>query len=159
MRIIVFSDSHGRVGPIEKIYKCHTGADYYIHLGDGYTDMCAMRSRYPEIKLLSVKGNTDFTSSDNDSAILELLNTRIFYTHGHLFSAKAGLEKLQIYAKSVGAKIVLFGHTHKQFYDFKDGVHYLNPGNAAEQGYCQFAIIDITETSIACTLSKIDSRF
>jgi len=158
MKIIVFSDSHGRINALDKIYQCHSDAGYYVHLGDGYSDVCTMRSRYPDIKLSSVKGNTDFTSPENYSKILKIYGKNILCTHGHLVSVKLGLEQLRTYAKSVDANIVLFGHTHKPCYDFNEGIHYLNPGSAAESGYYQFGIIDITEQSVACTLSKIDSR-
>lgn len=156
MRIIVFTDSHGWPASLERIYQKQPNADRYLHLGDGMQDVRYMRDNYPEMNLLSVKGNIDFISGDPENAVLTAFGKKVFYTHGHTFSVKQGLDKLAAYAKGIHADIVLFGHTHTQFYDFVDGIHYLNPGNASGYRKYRFGIVDITEAGVVCVNAEVD---
>jgi phosphoesterase, MJ0936 family len=156
MRIIVFSDSHGNTKALEAIYHKHPAADRYIHLGDGMHDVRALREKYPGMNLLAVKGNTDFTSADAETAFLETDGKKIIYTHGHIFSVKQGLSRLEEYGEKKGAHIVLFGHTHEPYYNYRNGIHYLNPGKAEMYGACRFGIVDITENGIACVAATLD---
>jgi putative phosphoesterase len=88
---------------------------------------------------------------------MEVEKVRLLYTHGHLFGVKGGLDKLQKLAKENDAKIVLFGHTHRPFFDYIDEAYYLNPGNAYHNGKYQFSIVDITKNGIFCTNAFIES--
>lgn len=58
-------------------------------------------------------------------------NIKILFSHGHTFGVKYSLDRIYYKAKEIGAKIVLFGHTHCRYYSYEDGVHILNPGSAS----------------------------
>jgi putative phosphoesterase len=156
MRIIVFSDSHGHIGALERIYQKHPNADRYIHLGDGMHDVQAMRAGHPGINLYSVKGNCDVGSPDPEKAAMEICGRAILYTHGHTFSVKYGINDLASYARERGFDIVLFGHTHTPLYDFYTGRHFLNPGCAYLGGKCRFGIVDITRQGVVCSTAEIE---
>ena len=53
---------------------------------------------------------------DFDEVTVE--NTKIFFTHGHLFRVKYDLYTAACAAKSRNAKVLLFGHTHQPLIDF-----------------------------------------
>lgn len=156
MRIIVFSDSHGQAGALAKIIDAQPHAERYIFLGDGAADLRFLRRRYPCIDLYAVRGNVDPNSNDPETAEMEICGKKILYTHGHKFHVKQGTELLYAHAVLHKADVVLFGHTHTQHYHFEGGIHFLNPGAAVSGGICQFGIVDITETGIACVAAQID---
>ena len=112
MRIVAFSDSHGDLSALETIYRAQSGADYYIHLGDGYEQAMRMRELHPAMPLLAVTGNCDRRSADSDTKLLALEDgTRVLYTHGHRFHVKYGLDELFEAARGFGVGAVFFGHT------------------------------------------------
>ena len=47
MRILVLSDSHGRVGPMEEAVEA-VRPQRIFHLGDGWEDARELRRRYPK---------------------------------------------------------------------------------------------------------------
>lgn len=156
MRIIVISDTHGRLKALESIYQAQHGADYYLHLGDGYNDVCAMRAKYPEIPLIAVKGNTDFTAPEPDIKLLSTPRGKLLFTHGHRFQVKLGLDGFIKYANQSGARFALFGHTHIPYYEVMDNIHYMNPGCAEQANKYRFGIIDISDTDIVCVVTSIN---
>lgn len=156
MRMIVLSDSHGREKALEAVYRAQPSADYYLHLGDGYPEVCAMRAKHPDMPLLAVKGNTDFTCPEPEIKQIATPHGNLLFMHGHRFSVKSGLGDLIEYAKQSGVQFGLFGHTHVPFYERIDNIHFLNPGCAEQGGKYRFGIIDVTETDVVCVLASID---
>lgn len=69
----------------------------------------------------------------------------VLYTHGHPFHVKFGLAELEQAAREAHADICLFGHTHQQMTDYRDGLYLMNPGAAAEGCY---GMVDITPGGI-----------
>ena len=67
------------------------------------------------------------------------------YTHGHPFHVKFGLAELEQAAREAHADICLFGHTHQQMTDYRDGLYLMNPGAVAEGCY---GMVDITPGGI-----------
>ena len=104
----------------------------------------------PEKRMLTVRGNNDWgcTAPDFDEVIVE--NTKIFFTHGHLFRVKYDLYTIACAAKSRKAKVLLFGHTHEPLIDYDDGLYLMNPGAlcpswGSSPGY---GTVDITPAGI-----------
>ena len=52
-------------------------------------------------------------------------------THGHLYSAKYGLEKLSYAGEEKNADIVFFGHTHIPTDETMGNVRLINPGSCS----------------------------
>ena len=66
----------------------------------------------------------------------------IFVTHGHRYGVKSGLDTLASAAAAKGAQVACFGHTHKPFCEYRDGVLLINPGTCTLRGACALLTID-----------------
>lgn len=153
MRIVVFSDSHRRESYVFEIIERHKdNADLFLFLGDGNEDVDTALMLYPNIKIERVSGNCDFSSPYPASRIIELANKKILFTHGHPYYVKHGLQELEREAKSCGADICCFGHTHNEYCEIKDGIYFLNPGTASRGSY---GIIDIVENGIMAYYTSV----
>lgn len=137
MKCLIFSDSHGSPERIAAVLRKHPTAEVVFFLGDGLSDLHAVR--FPETTaVLGVRGNCDFSAtlpsgeSAPRTASITLMGHRIVYTHGDLYGVKYHDEGLLRLADECGAEIVLFGHTHtkKERYvpSEKGGVYLFNPG-------------------------------
>ena len=156
MKIVVFSDSHGKESRLERIVEAQSQVDCYIHLGDGYGDAEYLRLVYPSLPLLAVCGNCDRNCFDTDTKLITLARKRILYTHGHRYDVKQSMSSLMRAAREENADIVLFGHTHSPFYEIVDGIHFLNPGNVSAYDALRFATVDILDDgNIVCNLASL----
>ena len=146
MRIIAFADTHGSFSAANKILSSNQYCDHFIFLGDGMEEIEHIRSIFPEKKFYCVSGNCD-RSDEPHSRTIELFNTKIFMTHGHLFDVRNTYDKLVERAAEDNASIILFGHTHCRTYGNIKGFHILNPGSAAQPKDHEppgYAVIEIT---------------
>jgi len=66
------------------------------------------------------------------------------FTHGHNYKVKYSTDELENKARSLGAKIALYGHTHVSNIEYKDGLYIVNPGTVASS----YLVIDITAKDI-----------
>ena len=147
MRLLVLSDSHGRVGIIQDIIKKEK-FDKIIFLGDGIRDFDYIEND----NILKVVGNCDFfvgTEPKEIRIILEGVKTLI--THGNLYKVKLGLESIIKEAKNGLFGLALFGHTHVQQHIEIDGLHLVNPGSVYNGKY---ALIKIEEGNICEVVLK-----
>ena len=93
-----------------------------------------LAARFPDIPLEAVCGNCDFDRETEEKVIL-VENKRIFLCHGHRYHVKSGYLNLQYAAREKEADLVLFGHTHRIFYEQHNGLSMLNPGSIGEPRY------------------------
>ncbi len=136
MKILILSDSHGRMDAMRQVMEMHRDADKVVFLGDGISDARACERLFDR-PIWQVCGNCDSLSAlfagvpTEQELVLE--GRRILLTHGHRFGVKGGLDRLVAYARDVGYDIVLFGHTHEpleQYIAEDDHPLYLfNPGS------------------------------
>jgi hypothetical protein len=153
MRITVTSDSHRRQGNLFDIIEKHINdTDLFINLGDGEDDVDSLLMMYPNLKIERVAGNCDFGSTLPLTKTITANGKKIFFTHGHIYGVKHGYEDIEEHAKSIGADICLFGHTHMPFTNYKNRIYYMNPGAVCDGVY---GIIDITDKGIMTFNSKI----
>lgn len=141
MRVAVFSDSHGYRGRLSNLLmmlEAEGPLDAIIHLGDGDRDLYQLGVDLPPV--YQVSGNCDFMP---DCLLQEvhLGNARILLTHGHQQNVKTDRERLLRLASQYRVHAVLFGHTHIQRCELKNGLLLLNPG-AAMDGHCALLEID-----------------
>lgn len=135
MRVLVFSDSHGRVGPMEDTVALYR-PDAAFHLGDVTRDADNLRLACPELTLYQVRGNCDLMAgSIQTEGVVRLAGKTIFYLHGHTRYVKQGVGLAVEAAREVGADILLFGHTHRPLRTQYDGLLAVNPG-AVMDGRC-----------------------
>ena len=115
MKILVFSDSHGRGKKIIKAIEDHGGVcDAVIFLGDGVEEIDYVKSRFPELIFFSVRGNCDFFAPEHirEDALIDIDGIKIYMAHGHKHKVKLTYDIITTYAASLGADAVFFGHTH-----------------------------------------------
>lgn len=157
MRILVVSDTHGGARPLCRLYE-KIGGDALVHAGDGAGDVAAFKRRFPAVPVQSVKGNCDGYGAEPQTLLFEMGGIKFFLAHGHTFSVKSNTALLAREARSVGAGVAIFGHTHRPICVYSDGLWLLNPGSLAmtEYGKICFANIDITGGQPVCSLASID---
>ena len=132
MKIIVVSDSHGRIQPLERIIR-EIYADIYIHLGDGERELDEICRQNPDKQVYHVHGNCDLASISPDELLISPDDKNvIFAVHGHLHGVKHSLEPLKAQARNNGANILLFGHTHARYSEYDNGLYILNPGSISK---------------------------
>lgn len=118
MTIIVISDSHGKADRVDEVLKLHSSADAFLFLGDGLRDIFGREHTHRGGIFAAVEGNCDgFSLFDATRYPREHLVTlgeyNILMMHGHTRGVKQGAERAMEYAASVGADILLYGHTHE----------------------------------------------
>ena len=114
MKILVFSDSHGRAHQIDKALSIHKGkADLIIFLGDGLDDIDLIAQKYPDIMIYKVRGNCDFMCNDVAyQGILDIDGIRVMVCHGHKYNVKSDTDTLLYAGLENEVDAILFGHTH-----------------------------------------------
>lgn len=158
MRIIVISDSHGQSAQVEKIIRANKGADIFVHLGDCENEAAAMRLKYPDIDLRSVRGNCDWGGGVPKSIIIEAMDKKIFCTHGDYYHVKDGVEPLVFAAKENGCCAALFGHTHERFIGRSEGIDLMNPGSCSfprDGRKPSYGFIDVTENGVFMNIIEV----
>ena len=120
MNILLFSDSHGDVDAMAAVVEARRPRQV-LHLGDHFSDMAKLHLRFPEIPMQGVRGNCDAPGSP-ESLRLTLGGTRILMVHGHRQGVKEDLERLYFTALEAGARLVLFGHTHRPLHEWEGQV-------------------------------------
>lgn len=146
MKILVFSDAHGNFSNARDAIIDHPEANAVIFLGDGAREFENLKNQF-DMDFYILKGNCDFADT-HDLCLFEIFGgKKIYACHGHTHFVKNGLSDLKDAARSMGADIVLYGHTHvaKNIYD--DGLYIMNPGSCS--GYkASYGIIEITNAGI-----------
>ena len=125
--LLVLSDSHKNVRDIKKLYEIMGETDFIVHLGDYCSDMQGLLPFFGN-KTYRVTGNCDFCSACDNEGVLEVEGVKIFYTHGHNYGVKSGLDRLVDRTKELGCQVALYGHTHIAKVETIDGIITVNPG-------------------------------
>ena len=148
MRLVVVSDSHGSWGNLFEAINRESSAAAVYFLGDGYKEFDELACAYSDkFFFIGVRGNCDFSCNLPEKDIRTLENAKIYATHGYMEKVKFGLFDLEERAKEENCNLVLFGHTHQPLKQYKDGIHYFNPGSVREGFY---GVVDITKNGIMC---------
>ena len=128
MKILVFSDSHGRLSLMTNAMERERPQRVFF-LGDTYRDGQALADAYPDVPMELVVGNCDFCDGPKE-LVIEAEGVRFLLTHGHRYYVKSGTERLADGAKRLGAAVACFGHTHEALNMPEQGVWLFNPGTA-----------------------------
>lgn len=157
IRFLIFSDTHGRKGRMEEIVTQHTEAQYVIHLGDCVKDTTSLSDINASITLYNVRGNCDSVSLCEEDGEIMVSGKRIFFTHGHKYSVKSGLERLIFEGQRREADVVFFGHTHSPRNLYLDGMYLFNPGSLSRprEGRPTYGIMDIYNGQIALNIVEL----
>lgn len=135
MKILLLSDSHGRVGNLLEAVE-REGPDWVFHMGDLCRDAQALADVYPDLPVTTVAGNCDgWSTAEETERLVELDGVRIFLTHGHCYQAKLGPGALLRAGRERGVAAVVYGHTHEPAAQMQaDGLWLINPGTAGGIG-------------------------
>jgi|SRR5690554_4021944 len=131
MKILITSDIHKDLKRLTKVFNKHQNLDYHLDAGDSNLSVAYL----DEKKIISVKGNTDFFSKLPIKRILEIDNKRILLIHGHTLKVKTTKDILYSYAKGLNVDVCIYGHTHIQLMENKEGIIFINPGSITTNNY------------------------
>ena len=167
MNILVFSDSHGHGDRIEDVIRRQiTPPDAIFFLGDGLRDLAWINTGGSP--LYSVRGNCDFYSSDTveDELLINICGIRVFSAHGHRYSVKSDHSVMAARAASLGADLMLFGHTHLPLTECFDAgetvcgvtlqkkLHILNPGSIGNYASATFGTVTVRNGVILASVAE-----
>ena len=128
MRVLIVSDTHGRHMNFDQALEKAGKIDLLIHLGDvegGEDYIEAM----VDCEKHMVRGNNDLFSYLPAEEEFWIGTKKVFITHGHSYYVSMETERIREEGAARNADIVMFGHTHRPYFEEKDGLVVLNPGS------------------------------
>ena len=156
-KILVTADSHGAGHTLCRIAEQESDADAMIFLGDGLRDLEFMQSLYPNLWVYSVRGNCDYAAYAPAEGLISFDGVLFFYTHGNAYSVEYTLYDLADAAKTRGADVALFGHTHIALCQEIDGVTLFNPGSPLRprRGEASYGVITVEDGTASFEHRKV----
>ncbi|MBR6739664.1 MAG: metallophosphoesterase [Clostridia bacterium] len=157
MRILAVSDSHGDVDSLVLMAK-KEDPDIVFHMGDCVKDALALEGACG-IPTVYVPGNNDFCRGMPDELEVEFEGKNILLLHGHTRGVILGKGGILSLARVKDAAVVFFGHTHKPFFEQREGIYLVNPGQASrkagrgEPG--SYAMVELTEDNVRVGLYRL----
>lgn len=143
MKLGIISDTHMRT--IDEIpaaiKKALAGVDFIIHAGD-FTYQAVLDGLRSIGQVRAVCGNMDsieLKRSLPERDVFEFSGKRIGIIHGS--GAPWGIAE-RLRKQFSGVDIIVFGHSHKPYSGYIQGVFLVNPG----QGKSSFALVTIDDT-------------
>ena len=136
MKVLVLSDSHSALSFMRLCIEM-VAPEAVIHLGDHYDDGEVLAEEFPMVRFYQVPGNCDRYRYDlnvPETLVENIGGVKFYMTHGHRQGVKMGLSKLITDARSVNAQAALFGHTHRDYCQWDDGMWVVNPGSCGYYG-------------------------
>lgn len=127
----LISDTHGLVRP--EVFAALAGVSQIFHAGDvGPPDVLAELATIAPIR--AVYGNTDAPGRPDLEERIDVTigGVRILVTHGHELGSPNPNTLVKMYP---GAKVIVYGHTHKQQLTKAAGLVVVNPGAAGAQRF------------------------
>mgnify|MGYP001324421367 CR=1 FL=1 len=129
MKILIISDSHGRLKHFKSILESEEVIDLIIHSGDIVSGAEYIKSISP-CPVEMVAGNCDYHyCAMPKEKVLQLGKYKTIIIHGHKYGVNNGTSSIKEVAMKKGADIVIFGHTHLPLLTFDDGIWLVNPGS------------------------------
>ena len=129
IKVGILSDTHGVIHP--EIIKLMNDCYFVIHAGD-IVDEDSLAVLTPKQKMIAVKGNNDLhINSLGEFEMLNLPGGNIAIEHGHMHGhIQPSHDSLR--EAYPNAKVVVYGHTHKQVIDKEGPTWVVNPGSAGK---------------------------
>ncbi len=146
MRYLVISDTHGYKNYLERIAEKENEIKNIIFLGDGLNDILTFKSAHPEYEIIAVAGNCDINKAVSTKEIISIKGYNILITHGDGYYVKMGLLPLRKACLDMKIDIALYGHTHRRYYEYYDGMYMFNPGSVmpSVNPFSCYGILDFT---------------
>ena len=151
MLLAVFSDSHGRGAAMAAAVE-QNKPDMVIFLGDGVRDAEAVRQTHPELRFVILRGNCDRDYNYEEDALLKLSGVGVFAAHGHNHGVKYGLDRFCTSVWCSGAKLGLYGHTHRPLWQEIRGMQIMNPGSIGSTQHPTYGLVRIENGAADCRI-------
>ena len=133
MKLGLISDTHDHLDP--RVAKLFKGVSHILHAGD-----IGMPALLLELELIApvtaVAGNTDDPALGYPLTRLVKLADHKFLIH-HIVDPHDLHDDLKSLIAKDRPDVVLFGHTHKPFFERINGILFSNPGYAGKQRFSQ----------------------
>lgn len=118
MRILIVSDTHKRDQNLKWVLEEKGPFDMLIHLGDSEgSEQIYPEWIGPDCQLHMVLGNNDFFSLLEREEEIMIGGYKTLLTHGHYYRVSIGTKYLEQEARARGFDLVMFGHTHRPFFE------------------------------------------
>ena len=158
MKLLVFSDSHGKATNMQNAVDMHKNADSLLHAGDGIKDIDLLKNIPNTVYTVNGNFEDSFFSlqKGNKYAIFELGGKKIYMCHGHRHNVNFSMSSLIYSAVECDADIVIYGHTHQKHNEYisgedlpfkrEKGLYIFNPGSISrprDNIYASFGLIEI----------------
>ena len=130
-RILIFSDSHGRVEQMKRVIHSIPDVSTVLFLGDVLSDIQVVQRDCPNLTFYSVPGNNDFGSSLPLERVVTIDDIRLFLAHGHQHQVKFTADRIIYRARELACDVCLFGHTHRAVNVREGRLLLLNPGSVS----------------------------
>jgi putative phosphoesterase len=127
----LISDTHGLLRP--EVFKALAGVSHIFHAGDvGPSDILTELATIAPVT--AVYGNTDAPGRPELHERIDVMigGLRIIVTHGHELGSPNPNTLVKAYPL---AKVIVYGHTHKQMVVKAAGLVVVNPGAAGAQRF------------------------
>ncbi|WP_317855607.1 metallophosphoesterase [Chakrabartyella piscis] len=162
MKLLIFSDSHGRIDAAKSIIAHLEGkVDGVMHLGDHDTDAERLQKMFPSMPFYIVRGNNDFGGTAPAHRMVTLGGKRLLMTHGHKHRVHWNLQTIAYWAQEQLADAVFFGHTHYPTKEESGGVLICNPGSISlprDSRIPTFAILTIERGRMEVAIMEYDEK-
>jgi hypothetical protein len=156
MKILIVSDSHGRVSPILDAID-REQPDMLFHLGDVIRDAQRVQSIRPDLPVHAVVGNCDGCAEGPESLEVTVEGLRFLLVHGHCHQAKLGRSTLLKTGREGKYDAVCYGHTHQSVAQLQpEGFWLINPGTVSGvNNKASYAVAEVQdgELSVHVTFS------
>lgn len=130
MRILIVSDTHRQNNNYLKVLERVKPVDMVIHCGDVEGSEYTI-SKSAGCPVEMVAGNNDYFTDLPREKEFQIGNYHVWLTHGHNYYVAMENAILKEEARSRGADIVMYGHTHKPSLTREEDLITLNPGSVA----------------------------
>lgn len=130
MKLGLISDTHNFLDPrVEKVF---AGVDHILHAGDVGLPMLLVQLEQIA-PVTAVYGNTDEGLRLRETERITLAGKK-FLIH-HIVTPGLGSPSIDQLLRSEPPDVVMFGHTHKPYAEWVDGMLYFNPGSAGKKRF------------------------
>ena len=131
MKVLIVSDTHRRDENLRAVIRKEMPFDMMVHLGDTEGSEVYFEDwvRNERCSVYTVRGNNDFFSASPAERMIYIGKYKVFMTHGHMYGVSMSTSRLREEAKSRGADIAMFGHSHRPHLARVEDLIVLNPGS------------------------------
>ena len=126
MRVLIISDTHGRLRNLKTVLEKEPAPDLILHLGDVSHDEEEIRE-LAGCTVTFVKGNCDYFGREPETRDFKLGKHKIHMEHGHRLPDS--LQSVAYRAEELGADVMLSGHTHRPLFTKIGDIVIANPGS------------------------------